>query len=411
MFTRLLQKTLKLYAKFPALAILGPRQSGKTTLAQKAFPKHAYISFENPLVREFAANEPERFLETHRNNHGIIIDEFQYVPQILSYIQLEIDAKKKKNYFILTGSQNFLANQAITQSLAGRVGILNLQPLSLAELAKNKILLDDPAQVVFNGFYPRLYYEHFDPERLYPSYVQTYIERDVRQIVNVGDLGTFQKFLQLCAARIGNPLNLSDLATVCGISPTTARRWISLLEASYIIFLLEPHFNNFNKRLTKMPKLYFYDTGLACSLLRITSAKDLAIHPFWGSLFECCIIADLAKQYYNRGSRPPLYFWRDKNGRLEIDCLIDEGGRLFPIEIKAGSAITSDFFTGLSTWNELAYGAKPQTDPAPSTFLVYGGKDRQSRLKGVAVPWDESGMLVDEIYKKLAKKRVVKARG
>lgn len=280
--------------------------------------------------------------------------------------------------------------------MAGRVGILTLQPLSLAELTENNILPASPAETVFNGFYPRLYNEQFTPDLLYPSYIQTYIERDVRQIVNVGDLGAFQKFLQLCAARIGNLLNISDLATVCGISTTTARRWLSLLEASYIIFLLEPHFNNFNKRLTKMPKLYFYDTGLACSLLRIPSAKDLIINPYWGALFECCVIADIAKQYFNRGSRPPLYFWRDKNGRLEVDCIIDNGGRLVPIEIKAGENVPSDAFSGLTQWNALAYGAETKKELAETTFLVYAGSKKQVREKGVVVPWTRVGVLTDD---------------
>ncbi|HBY05727.1 MAG: hypothetical protein UV38_C0001G0078 [candidate division TM6 bacterium GW2011_GWE2_42_60] len=397
MFTRLMENTLQKFANFPVIAILGPRQSGKTTLAQKAYPDHAFVSLENPILREFALKEPAQFLESYANKNGLIIDEFQYVPQILSYIQLDVDAKKRKSFFILTGSQNFLVNQAITQSLAGRVGILNLQPLSLRELAQNNLLPKSPAKTVFNGFYPRLYNEQFTPEQLYPSYIQTYIERDVRQIINVGDLGTFQKFLQLCASRIGNLLNLSDLAMVCGISVTTARRWLSLLEASYIIFLLEPYFNNFSKRLTKMPKLYFYDTGLACSLLRISSPEALALHPFWGSLFECCIIADIAKQYFNQGSRPPFYFWRDKNGRLEVDCLIDEAGMLFPIEVKASERISNDFFTGLSEWNRLAYGENPQKDPAAQTYLLYAGNEKQIRTQAQVVPWTEAGSLVTEI--------------
>lgn len=401
MFRRLMEKTLQKFANFPVIAILGPRQSGKTTLVKTVYKKHAFVSLENPLIREFASQEPAQFLESYANEHGIIIDEFQYVPQILSYIQLDVDAKKRKSFFILTGSQNFLVNQAITQSLAGRVGILNLQPLSLAELTQNGLLPSTPAETVFNGFYPRLYNEQFTPELLYPSYIQTYIERDVRQIINVGDLATFQKFLQLCAARIGNLLNLSDLATICGISVSTARRWLSLLEASYIIFLLEPYFNNFSKRLTKMPKLYFYDTGLACSLLRIPSAEILSLHPFWGSLFECCIIADIAKQYFNKGSRPPFYFWRDKNGRLEIDCLIDEGGTLFPLEIKASEKISNDFFAGLSEWNNLAFGENHKPDPAAHSHLLYAGKEKQKRAQAQVVPWQNIGNLVENITKKI----------
>ncbi len=398
MFTREIKKTIKQYLNFPVIAIIGPRQSGKTTLVKMAFPKHTFVSFENPKTREFAIKEPELFLQSNENKHGIIIDEFQYVPQMLSYIQLDADAKKRKGYFILTGSQNFLMNQAITQSLAGRVGILTLLPLSLKELTKNKLLAGQVEEVIYNGSYPRLYKEHFKPERLFPSYIQTYIERDVRLLVNVGDLGAFQKFIQLCAARIGNQLNLSELATVCGISATTARRWISILQANFIIFLLEPHFENFNKRLTKLPKLYFYDTGLACNLLRINSPKDLVIDKHFGALFECFIIADIMKQYFTQGVRPPVYFWRDTNGRLEVDCIIDDGKKLIPIEIKSSNNIASDFFDGLKQWNELSSKFKSGTQPS-QRFLIYAGKQPQLRAAGTVVPWDKSANLVEKIKK------------
>ena len=376
---------------------MGPRQSGKTTLTQQQFPKHTFVSLENPRSRDFALNEPEKFLATYENTYGIIIDEFQYVPEILSYIQLAVDSRSRKNYFILTGSQNFLMNQAISQSLAGRVGILNLLPLSLAELQKNKIMPKYVQDIIFNGFYPRLYNEDFTPTKLYPSYIQTYVERDVRQIINIGDLSTFQKFLSLCAARIGNLLNLTDLATVCGISVPTAKRWISLLQASYIIFLLEPHFKNFNKRLTKMPKLYFYDTGLACNLLRLASSQDLSISPYWGPMFENFVIADIAKQYFNHGNRPPIYFWRDQNGRLEVDCLIDNGKNLLPIEIKASESIATDFFKGLNSWNKLAYGENRMKDHADKSFLVYAGNEAQQRSGGQAIPWSQVAHLVDKL--------------
>jgi len=399
MFTREMEKTFKEYKQFQVLAILGPRQSGKTTLVKAAFSSHTFVSLENPRDREFAINEPERFLKVHENEHGIIIDEFQYAPQVLSYIQLDVDAKKRKNYFILTGSQNFLVNQAITQSLAGRVGILTLLPLSLQELANNNLLSKDVHEVIFNGFYPRLYDEQFIPERLYSAYLQTYVERDVRQLVNIGDLRAFQKFIQLCAARIGNLLNLSDLATVCGVSVPTAQRWILILEASYIIFLLEPHFQNFNKRLIKLPKIYFYDTGLACNLLRIKSAQDLLIDQRWGSLFECFIIADLAKQYFNRGSRPPLYFWRDRNGRIEIDCIIDDGGVLTPIEIKASEGITSSFFDGLKSWNLLAKESKTVRTSEKDSFLIYAGGKMQEREGGMVIPWQDFAQFVEKFKK------------
>lgn len=409
MFTREMKKTIKDYLKFPVVAIIGPRQSGKTTLVKTVFPKHTFVSFENPLTREFAIKEPERFLQSNENEHGIIIDEFQYVPQILSYIQLDVDAKKRKGYFILTGSQNFLMNQAITQSLAGRVGILTLLPLSLKELTKNKLLPARVEEVIYNGSYPRFYDEHFKPERLFPSYIQTYIERDVRQLVNVGDLGAFQKFIQLCAARVGNQLNLADLGAVCGISATTAQRWISVLQASFIIFLLEPHFENFNKRLTKLPKLYFYDTGLACNLLRITSPEDLLIDKYFGALFECFIISDIMKQYFNQGLRPPVYFWRDTNGRLEVDCIIDEGKRLFPIEIKSSDSIATDFFNGLRQWTELAYGSKDKADVSHS-FLIYAGKQQQLRAGGTVIPWGKCSNLVEQIRASIKGKKAVKKK-
>lgn len=292
-------------------------------------------------------------------------------------------------------------NQAITQSLAGRVGIITLMPLSLHELKKNKILEKNPHEVVFNGFYPRLYDETMPPSIFYSSYIQTYIERDVRQLVTVGDLESFQKFLQLCAARIGNLLNLSDLAMGCGISVPTARRWLSLLQASYIIFLLEPHFTNFNKRLTKLPKLYFYDTGIACNLLRIPSAQNLLINSYWGSLFENFIIADLAKQYYNVGAQPPLYFWRDKNGRIEIDCLVDDGTQLFPIEIKASQTISSRFFNSLAQWQSLATNTTQQT-PATPSFLIYAGNRKHLHAQADIIPWKESDSLIAQIKERIA---------
>jgi predicted AAA+ superfamily ATPase len=290
-------------------------------------------------------------------------------------------------------------NQAITQSLAGRVGILTLLPLSLKELTTNKLLPAKIESLMYNGTYPRLHDKKLKPERLFPSYIQSYIERDVRQLLNVGDLGAFQKFLQLCAARIANQLNLTEFAATCGISATTARRWLSVLEASYIVFLLEPHFENFNKRLTKMPKLYFYDTGLACNLLRITSPQDLIMNKYFGPLFECFIISDLAKQYFNHGIRPPLYFWRDANGRLEIDCIIDSAQQLLPIEIKSGNVIAADFFDGLIAWHELTHGSTEKIDPAQS-LLIYAGKQQQIRAGGTAIPWTKCARIIEVICKR-----------
>lgn len=399
MFKRDFEDTLLSYSQFPAIAILGPRQSGKTTLAQKVFKKHSYTNFEDPDIRLLAETDPRRFLRIYENEHGIIIDEFQYVPQILSYIQLEIDTKKRPGYFILTGSQNFLINQAITQSLAGRIAILTLLPLSMHEMKDSKILKATVDESIYYGGYPRIFAEDIDPKKLYPSYIQSYIERDVRQLINVGDLNSFQRFIKLCAGRIGQQLNLSEIAGVCGISSPTARRWISILEASYIIFLLQPYFKNFNKRLTKSPKLYFYDTGLACSLLDIESSKSLALSSFYGPLFECFIIADLSKQYFNIGKRPPIYFWRDLNGRLEIDCIIEQEQSLFPIEIKSAETINPHFFDTLEQWGELAHVA-PE-----NRYLIYGGNLVQERSLGHVIGWQSSGSLVYQIRKNITLKK------
>lgn len=249
----------------------------------------------------------------------------------------------------MTGSQNFLVNKAITESLAGRVGILNLLPLSLNELNENKLLSTQINDVIIKGGYPRLYDEDLAPENLYPSYIQSYIEHDIRHLINVGNLSTFQRFIQLCAGRVGQLLNIDALATEAGVSFPTMRHWLSILQASYIIFLLQPYFKNFNKRLVKTPKLYFFDTGLACSLLRLTSPDTLALSPFREALFESLIISDLYKQYVNKGIRPPLYFWRDQGGAHEIGCIVDEGTTQYPVEIKSGMTITPDFLRDLPT--------------------------------------------------------------
>lgn len=389
-----ISKVLREYAKFPVVAFLGPRQSGKTTLVTNAFPNHTYISFEDPELRAYAEADPKRFLNDYENNHGIILDEFQYVPKILSYIQLLVDQKQKSGYFILTGSQNFLMNQQVTQSLAGRVGLLTLLPLSLNELKKSDRLMAHPNDAIFKGGYPRIYDKKIKPSVFYRSYIHTYLQRDVRILTNVGNLRTFQKFMALCAGRIGQLLNVEDIATNCGIDRSTVNQWLSVLEASYIIFLFKPHFNNFNKRLTKTPKLYFYDTGLACALLGIKTSKDLKLSPFRGPLFECFIIADLYKQYHNNGSEPLLYFWRDQNGRTEVDCVVDLGIRQVPIEIKSGESIDGEYFVSLSRWNEIS-----KTNPE-NNFVIYGGEQNQKRTTGRIVSWRQSGTLQAALEKK-----------
>lgn len=384
----------ELAKKFPVIALLGPRQSGKTTLAQLAFPSHKYVSLEDFDVRDVANSDPRAFLDQHKNDFGVIFDEIQHAPQLLSYIQTEVDKSKKHGYFVVTSSQNFLENigrpskgtedglKAITQTLAGRIAIFTLLPLSFSELKQADLLPTDSSTMIFQGCYPRLYSDLIEPFNWFPNYIHTYLERDVRQIKNISDLAQFRLFMKLCAGRIGQLLNVSSLANDCGISVGTANAWISILEQSYIIFLLQPHFKNFSKRLVKTPKLYFYDTGLACSLLELESAKQVTTHYLRGGLFESCIISELIKMRYNLGRIPYYYFWRDKIGH-EVDCLISQGGKLFPIEIKSGQTITQDYFEELHYWAELA------GDDAGRSYCIYAGAESQNRTLVSVVKWQD----------------------
>lgn len=368
----------KLARKFPVLAITGPRQSGKTTLVKHIFPKLAYVSLEDLDVRTFAEEDPRGFLRKY--THGAIFDEVQRVPKLFSYLQGYVDSRSSGQPFVLTGSQNFLLHEKLTQTLAGRVALLKLLPLSFQELAPTLDAMVPFEDVMFRGFYPRIYDKNLKPSEWYPSYVQTYIERDVRQIKNITDLITFQKFMKLCAGRAGQLLNYSSLATDCGITHNTAKSWISLLEASFIVFLLQPHHKNWNKRLVKMPKLYFFDTGLACSLLGIEEKKQLGTHYLFGNLFENFIIAELFKERLHSGKEPHYYFWRDKSGH-EIDCLKEEAGILKPIEIKAGRTIRPEAYKNLEYWNRLS-----KSDPR-NGFVVYGGDEDQKRSVAHVVSW------------------------
>lgn len=389
MIKRDLVQTIKKSASyFPVVAIVGPRQSGKTTLAQHIFNKHIYLSLEDPDLRAAAHNDPRTFLQANLSEFGMIIDEFQYVPELLSYIQTIADKEQKSGYFVLTGSQNFLMNEAITQSLAGRVAIHTLLPLSFTELKHNSLLPAEVETVLFQGCYPALYAKNIPPTTLYKNYLQTYIERDVRLMAHVGDLTTFQTFITLCAARAGQLLNLTSLANDCGISDSTAKRWLSVLESSYIIFLLRPYFQNYGKRLVKTPKIYFYDTGLLCYLLKINHA-DLATHPNRANIFESAIISDFFKLEYNKDTTPSLYFWRDKTGH-EIDCIFAQGERLVPIEIKASRTANLRFFESLEYWNSLS-GNKPDNG-----YLVYAGSATQPKTHPHLVSWQS----LDQIFEK-----------
>jgi hypothetical protein len=374
--------------QFKVVGVIGPRQSGKTTLVRWLFKNYDYINLENIDDREFAQKDPRAFLNQFEK--GLIIDEFQHVPDLLSYIQARVDEYKKPGMYILTGSQNFLMNQAISQSLAGRVALHTLLPLSIKELLQAKLLPKTEDELMYKGFYPSLYEAEISIEKWYAGYMSTYLERDVRQLSQVADLSLFRKFMQLCAGRIGQVVNFTSLANDCGISDKTARGWLSILEASYILYVLQPHYKNFSKRLIKSPKIYFYDTGLASYLLRI-KPEQMSTHYLNGGLFETMIISDLFKSYYNRGIVPRIYFWRDRTGR-EIDCILDEGVDLVPIEVKRGHTINQSFFKNLTFWNELS-----DTDPEKN-YIVYGGDVQQQRSKGSVLGWRKTDAIVAKLY-------------
>ncbi len=389
MIPRLLDATVRQSArKFPLVAILGPRQSGKTTLVQNLFPSKPYVSLEDPDQRAFAQSDPRGFLAGYPK--GALLDEVQRVPELFSYLQGVVDRARKPGLFILTGSQNFLLMQHLSQSLAGRVRLLTLLPLSLAEAgtATPRIGPTGPDHWIFKGFYPSLYHRHIPPRDWFPSYIQTYLERDVRQIKNIDNLSLFQKFLKLCAARTGQLLNLSSLAVECGITHNTANSWIGILEASFLVHLLKPYHENFNKRVVKTPKLFFYDTGLACSLLEIEKASQLATHPLRGNLFETLVVSEMVKARWNQGRPSNLYFWRDKTGH-EVDVLAVQGANINTVEIKSGSTVAGDAFKGLDYWK------KTSKKPGKS-YLVYGGREGQARKAVSVIGWESSADTVSE---------------
>jgi len=296
------KKLLQLAGLFPVVSVTGPRQSGKTTLVRSTFPDYKYVTLEDPDTRMIALNDPRKFLQSHKK--GIIIDEAQRAPELFSYIQGIVDQTNKEGEFILTGSQNFLLLEKISQSLAGRVAILKLLPFSLAEIQQAGLNTNNVDKLIFDGLYPRLYDKKISPVDFYPFYIQTYVERDVKLIKNITNQSAFVKFMKMCAGRTGQLLNISELANSCGITQVTVNSWLSILQASFIIYFLQPHHKNFNKRLVKMPKLYFYDTGLACSLLGIKEKEQLPLHFAYGSLFENFIINEIIKHTLNKGEIP-----------------------------------------------------------------------------------------------------------
>ena len=341
--------------KFPIVGIVGPRQSGKTTLAKTAFPKYAYVSLEDLDNRIFAQQDPRGFIATYSQH--TIFDEIQKVPDLFSYLQTKVDESNIPGQYILTGSQHFLLHKHISQTLAGRIALFNLLPLAVSELETARIRFDTYEEYLFHGMYPRLFESSIKPIDWYPNYIQTYIERDIRDLKQISDLSTFQIFVKLCAGRVGQLLNLSSLARDCGITHNTAKAWLSLLETSFVLFLLPPYYENFGKRLVKMPKLYFYDTGLVCSLLGLQKYQDLYTHYLKGNLFENFIIGEFLKQKYDHQKPVEYYFWRDKTGH-EIDLLGIETNGIRAIEIKAGKTIASDYFSNLTYFSTISKSKK-----------------------------------------------------
>jgi uncharacterized protein len=357
--------------KFPVLSLTGPRQSGKTTLLRNEFPDYKYFNLERIDLRELILSDPVGFL----NDQGpkVILDEAQRIPELFSYIQVISDERATPGQYILSGSQSFLMNDRISQSLAGRTHISHLMPFDMGEIS---LPSQHISQTIFNGFYPRLHQSKIEATEFYPSYIQTYVERDVRSLKAIENLNTFSTFLGLCAGRTGQILNLSSLANDAGITVNTAKSWLSLLESSFILFRIYPFHKNFNKRMIKAPKLYFYDTGLACSLLKIKYAESIKTHFMYGSLYENLIISEIIKTHYHKGENPSIYYWRESNG-TEIDCIIEKSNqKILAIEIKGGETFNKDYLRNLKNF--------PGSEKNVEKYIVYTGKESMN-ISGINI--------------------------
>jgi len=379
----LLDRVLAAARRFPVVTITGPRQSGKTTLARSAFPAKPYANLELPDVREFAASDPRGFLAQFPK--GALLDEVQRVPDLLSYLQALVDEGLPNGAFVLTGSQHYGLLERVSQSLAGRTAVLYLLPLGLEEVRRFPSAPTDLFRVLHAGGYPRIYDRRLPAGEWLAAYTETYVERDVRQVLRLGDLGAFQTFLRLCAGRVGQLLNLSALGADGGVSHATARAWLSVLEAGFLVFRLPPFHRNLGKRLTKSPKLYFYDSGLLCYLLGIRRAEDLRLHPLRGPVFESWVVSEILKARVHRGLPPDLSFYRDHKG-TEVDLVLETGIRLVAVEIKSGQTVASDAFASLEAF---AHGAA-RARLAPGrieSVLVYGGDEGQRRTNATVLPW------------------------
>jgi len=362
-------------SKYKCITLIGPRQSGKTTLAKKAFKEFEYFNFENPDIRNMALYDPRKFLSGIKRS--AILDEIQKVPEIVSYLQEIIDNNNDKRQFILTGSNNLKISEKISQSLAGRTRILEILPFGRNEFPA-KVRHKDIDSVLFYGSYPKIYNEHLDPTEWLSDYLATYIEKDIRNIINIENLRAFDNYLRLVAGRVGQLVNFSSLSNDAGVTHPTAQKWLSALEASYICFILQPHFKNFNKRITKAPKVYFYDTGLLCYLLRIKNIDQLAVHPLRGEIFENWVISEYLKHFANKGREAALYFWRDQHGH-EIDLAIDQGTHLDLIEIKSGMTFNTDYFKNINWLNKL--------QERDNGICIYGGDKLINLGNQKVVPW------------------------
>ncbi len=371
----------QLIDKYPIIALTGPRQSGKTTLLKFIFSDYRYVSLENPDMRNFAETDPQSFLKQY--DKYVIFDEVQRVPHLFSYIQSIVDDSGIMGQFIFSGSQNFHLMQNITQSLAGRVAIFRLFPFDFQELKSADWLQNDYTTHLLKGFYPAIYDRNIRAVDFYPNYIETYIQRDVSELLAIQDMSLFRKFLALCATRAGQILNMSNLARKCGISSPTVKSWLSALENSYVIFFLQPYYKNFNKRVIKSPKLYFYDTGLLCNLLRISDLSQINDQTIKGALFENMVVSEYMKKKYHKNERQTdLWFWRDSEGN-EVDLLIEKPHETEIVEIKSTQTIMSNLFKGLN------YYAALETDAKLVKTLVYGGSERQERRVARVLPWSE----------------------
>jgi predicted AAA+ superfamily ATPase len=375
----LTDKLTSLAGQFPVILLTGPRQSGKSTLARHAFPDYEYVNLEEKDIRDFAVQDPRGFLDLRGGK--VIIDEAQRAPELFSYIQTRVDESDAPGMYILSGSQNFLMLRSISQSLAGRVGILTLLPLSLAERFDGN---DSPAtdDLLYTGAYPRIFSHGIEPSDYYPNYIDTYVERDVRSETGVHDISRFNAFLKVCATRTGTPVNFTDIGKEISADARTVASWLNILEESYVIFRLQPWYRNFGKRQTRTPKLYFHDTGLLCSLLGMDGSGAVSGHPMRGYIFENAVITEVAKSFYNEGKAPPLYFWRDSDDRdREIDLLIEKSGGLELVEIKSAATANAKYAKNLNSF------AKGSGNSISGKFVVYDGPDGLKIAETVFSNW------------------------